>query len=115
MGGLGMEAMWLLQGVGHLSQFLGLVRQKDSIGELLIIEMNWVQLVVGVARPFWEFPPENHQYVDEKSWIVTLWKFVGTTKGKIVVHNQWVPECGCFEKGAGPWPPAELRSFQSVH
>ena len=94
LGGLGMEDVYVQQGIEHVYHMVGHIRQQDEIGILMKIEMECLQLVIGSGDFFWELEWKKYNYIEERGWISSVWEFVSRYKVTIKVEGMWKPRIG---------------------
>ncbi|MFO0446266.1 MAG: hypothetical protein ACK51L_01245, partial [bacterium] len=73
-GGLGLPNLYIVQGVDKLKLFLGHLRIQDRTGNLIHIDMSYIQLLTGSGTLFLNQPADSYLWIDS-GWLQSLWKF----------------------------------------
>jgi len=88
-GGLGFCHLSAEQGMQKVLQVLKHICANTTTGTIYTVLINHYQLTAGIADPVLENPiliPWSSAY-----WVDTLWAYLKHTKGKIILHNLWIP------------------------
>jgi hypothetical protein len=90
LGGLAIPNLYTLQGIDKLNMFLGHLRLQDETGQLIAIDLGYIQLITGATKFFLQEDPKKYNWVS-RGWITSLWEFMH--KAEIVVDypRQWLP------------------------
>jgi hypothetical protein len=90
-GGLSLPDLYTDQGYGQLRLLLGHVKLGDDNGNLIQIEITYVQLCTGVLSPFFQWPyPYFAKWIDH-TWISSVWKYSHQIGISIELENTWLP------------------------
>jgi hypothetical protein len=82
LGGLAIPNLYTLQGIDKLNMFLGHLRLQDETGQLIAIDLGYIQLITGATKFFFQEDPTRYHWVS-RGWITSLWEFIH--KAEIVV------------------------------
>jgi hypothetical protein len=66
-GGIGIKNLFVEQSVKQINAYIQHTRLDSPLGKIMHITMDWVQLIVGIAKPVFE---DTNRY--------TTWKEIGT-------------------------------------
>jgi hypothetical protein len=89
-GGLALPNPYITQGVDKLRLFLGHLRFQDRTGQLIFIDMSYIQLLLGIGTLF--FNKDETQFKWGKTgWLQSLWSFTTRYSLKCLYPKGWVP------------------------
>ncbi len=71
--GLGLPSLFTTKSIGQLCLLLGHLRLKDKTARLLLIDMSFIQLLVGSTTLFFNLPFQCHSHSVDHNWLVTIW------------------------------------------
>ena len=83
------------QGVAQLEMYVGHCRRKDHTGTLLLIEKEYVEIIVGRGQCPLEHPESAMVDYVEDSWIISLAGFLHWCQGQVITKTQRVVEKQC--------------------
>ena len=95
--GLGLKSIWR-NGMGFPNSILlyeqikilmGSICLNETVGKLIIIQLQWIQIVAGVGRPILE-SNKTISYLTT-SWIQSLHVKLVEERIQLRVHDVWVP------------------------
>lgn len=95
--GLGLKSIWR-NGMGFPNSILlyeqikilmGSICLNETVGKLIIIQLQWIQMVAGVGRPILE-SNKTISYLTT-SWIQSLHVKLVEERIQLRVHDVWVP------------------------
>ncbi len=89
-GGLGLPNLYIVQGVDKLKLFLGHLRIQDRTGNLIHIDMSYIQLLTGSGTLFLNQPADSYLWIDS-GWLQSLWKFTSQYSLGFLYPNGWLP------------------------
>ena len=87
LAGLNIYHLFQLQGFEKLKLFMWHYRRMDTTGKLLKICMDYTQLEVGVSQQFLQLNYSQYQQYVTKTWITSIWSYLGQCKAKIEMIN----------------------------
>lgn len=90
LGGLGWEKGRSIQTFEFINLFLNHVKQNDSTGKLMLINLETAQLHSGLSTPILQQQKTQKAYF-ESSWIYCLHALLAENKLQIEVQNNWMP------------------------
>jgi hypothetical protein len=73
-GGLALPHIYKVQGIDKLKLFVGHLRLHDRTGQLIQIDLSYVQLLTGTSKFFLNCDYSNFLWV-EPGWFTSLWDF----------------------------------------
>jgi hypothetical protein len=90
LGGLGFPNVYIYQGIDKLHLLLGHLRLNDMVGQLLHIDLTYVQLLSGSGQLFLKQPRDKYSCL-ESGWLTSIWDF--TFKANLQFHysRAWIP------------------------
>ena len=86
--GKGLADFATQQHIQHLERFCGHIRRQKEIGNLLQIEMDTIQLIMGSRHHFFQLDPSIYCY-GEKSFVQYLWEHNYNNNITIHLHDPW--------------------------
>jgi hypothetical protein len=89
-GGLALPNPYITQGVDKLRLFLGHLRIQDRTGQLIFIDMSYIQLLLGIGTLFFNKDETQFKW-GETGWLQSLWSFTTRYSLKFLYPNGWVP------------------------
>ena len=79
---------WIQQGLQHLQLLIGHLRHQDQVGNLLQININTLQLLLGYPSPL-SYPYQDIAPIMSPSWLITTLEFLNNINGKVTFTNPW--------------------------
>ena len=73
-----------------LKMLIGLIRLQDKVGNLIMIQLSWIQHIVGISTPMSEYR-KYLQYI-LGGWIYNVQKHLVHHDVQVKIHNAWVPK-----------------------
>ena len=89
-GGLALPNPFITQGIDKLRLFLGHLRIQDRTGQLIHIDMSYLQLLAGCGTLFLNQDENNFKWL-ETGWLQSLWSFASKYSLKFLYPTGWVP------------------------
>ena len=89
-GGLALPNPFIIQGVDKLRLFLGHLRINDRTGQLIFIDISYLQLLAGCGTLFLNRDEKNFKWL-ETGWLQSLWSFTSRYSLKFLYPTGWVP------------------------
>jgi hypothetical protein len=71
LGGMGMLDIFIEQGAAKAAYVIQQVRRRSPLGQVLLGQLKWAQLVTGVERAILEHPEVEIPQLDGEVWIQT--------------------------------------------
>lgn len=90
-GGLGLQHLYLEQGLGQLKLFLGHLRARDKTSELLRISLGYLQQEIGLPTLAFNLRYPNFKGWIEPTWLTSLWEFLNFVGLTVSVADIWLP------------------------
>ena len=80
-----------IQYMSHLKRFVGYIRQDNEMGNLMLIQTDKQQQIMGTKRHF--LTPDNKDYpYGESSWIQFLWDHNTQHGVRLMIKGAWKSE-----------------------
>lgn len=99
-GGLNIGDLYTECGVAKAGAVLEHVRAQTGLGQIMVINLNWLQLHVGIGTPVLETAPTVQFPYVASNWFIHLREFLLKAKGTISIRDLWLPrlerEGDCF-------------------
>jgi hypothetical protein len=89
-GGLALPNLYITQGVDKLKLFLGHLRIQDRTGQLIYIDMSYIQLLTGSGTLFLNHATTSFLWV-ESGWLQSLWFFTSRYSLQFLYPSGWIP------------------------
>ncbi len=67
-GGLMLRNVYCEQGLGQLKLFLGHIRNRDQVGDTIIVAIITLQLRIGSTIPFFDLPYTRYAKWEGQTW-----------------------------------------------
>jgi hypothetical protein len=64
------------------------IRHNSDLGKLFRINLNWLQLNIGISTPFFEYPHEI-TYLD--NWFTHIHHFLRSINATLTIKDTYVP------------------------
>jgi hypothetical protein len=80
---------WVQQGLQHLQLLIGHLRHQDQVGNLLKINRDTLQLLLGYPFPPLSYPYQDIAPIAPPSWLITTWEFLNDINGKVTFTDPW--------------------------
>ena len=77
--GLGIQNLYITQGVQHVKAILNHIWQRTTTGSLILMSMEYVKMEVGIRGSIFSKDYEIYGHLAEESWIQNTWKFLTET------------------------------------
>jgi hypothetical protein len=89
--GLGLPSLYTSGSIGQLRLFIGHLRLKDKTARLILIDMSYIQLLVGSITLFFNLPFQRYSHSVDHSWLVSIWRLISDTKLQLAVRQSIIP------------------------
>jgi hypothetical protein len=87
---LGFTNTWTDQGIAQVQLLLGHLCQGQEIGQLLQVQMETLQMVIGSSLPLFHYPIQQILKFCHRNWLLSVWEFLSSIRGKIHLENAWI-------------------------
>jgi hypothetical protein len=91
LGGIGMRHLFAEQGTMQAQIIIQHLRAFTQLGETILIQLNWAQLVSGRSQPILEIPSDGIPQLGNEQWIQTLRRFLTVSGITMHISNITVP------------------------
>jgi hypothetical protein len=89
-GGLSLPNIYITQGIDKLRLFLGHLRTQDRTGQLINMDMTYLQLLSGSGQFFLNQSEKAFRWLDP-GWLQSLWAFTSRYSLTFLYPNGWIP------------------------
>jgi hypothetical protein len=89
-GGLALPNLYTTTSMDKLRLFLGHLRLQDRTGQLIHIDLTYLQLLSGIGTFFLIEDAASFSWL-ESGWITSLWEFTSGHALKFLYPGQWTP------------------------
>ena len=86
--GFSIANTWVQQGLQHLHFLLDHLSYQDKVGNLLKINIDMLQLIIGLPDPPLTYSLQ-HISTLPPSWVATSWQFLNNLQGTLKFNNPW--------------------------
>jgi hypothetical protein len=90
LGGLSLPHIYVVTNIDKLQLFLGHLRVKDRTGDLIHIDLSYLQLLSGSGTFVLNQDPSKCNWI-EPGWIHSLWMFTSQHSLTFYYPGQWLP------------------------
>ena len=87
--GFALADTWVQQGLQHLHFLLGHLSYQDEVGNLLKINIDTLQLIIGLPDPPLSYSFSHITTLAPPSWVATSWEFLNDFQGTLKFNNPW--------------------------
>ena len=88
--GFSIADTWVQQGLHHPKHFLlGHLSYQDEVGNLLQINIDTLQLIIGLPDPPLTYPLPHIYTLAPPSWVTASWLFLNDLQGTLKFNNPW--------------------------
>ena len=88
-GGMNWYAPYFIQLYEQIKLVIGSIRLEDTVGRLLVLQLQWLQVTAGTSIPLLA-SQKNIPYLPQ-CWLQSLHTKMVDTKLQILLEKQWVP------------------------
>ena len=85
--GFSIADTWAQQGLQHLHFLLGHLSYQDKVGNLLKINIDMLQLIIGLPDPPLTYYLPHISTLAPSSCVATLWQFLNNLQGTLKFNN----------------------------
>ncbi len=89
-GGMQWETPYTILIYEQIKLFMGSLRLEDTVGKLLQLQLQWIQIAIGLSVPLLE-NKHNIPYL-QKCWVQSLHEKLVETNIQLKIDKQWVPK-----------------------
>jgi hypothetical protein len=90
LGGLSLPHIYVVTNIDKLQLFLGHLRVKDRTGNLIHIDLSYIQLLSGSGTFVMNQDPSKYNWI-EPGWLHSLWVFTSQISLTFYYPDQWLP------------------------
>jgi hypothetical protein len=90
LGGLSLPHIYVVTNIDKLQLFLGHLRVKDRTGNLIHIDLSYLQLLSGSGTFVMNQDPSKYNWI-EPGWLHSLWVFTSHHSLTFYYPDQWLP------------------------
>lgn len=87
-GGIGIPHLYTEMNVTKLEYIIMHLRINSDLGKLIRINLNWVQVNLGISTPIFEY---KHAITYLNNWFIHIHDFLRSIDATIVIKNTYVP------------------------
>ena len=87
--GFAIADTWVQQGLQHLQLLLGHLCQQNQVRNLLHINIETLQIIIGHPQPPLSYPYKDIRHIAPPSWLTTTWEFLNDIEGTITLTGPW--------------------------
>ncbi len=91
LGGLSLPELYTTEGIGQLRFLLGHLRLRDKTANLILIDVSYLQLIVGSTTLFFNLPFHQYSHSAEGGWLVSIWQFLHSIKFQLHIRRAYIP------------------------
>ena len=81
---------WIQQGLQHLQLLTGHLCHQDQVENLLHINIDTLQILLGLPLPSLSYPYKDIAPIAPSSWLTTTWEFVDDINGSVTLSDPWI-------------------------
>jgi hypothetical protein len=74
--GLDLPHLATTENVGQLRLLLGHLRLQDKTADLILIDISYIQLLVGSSTTFFNLPYDKYKWLVDDCWLTSIWAFL---------------------------------------
>ena len=78
---------WIQQGLQHLQLLIGHLCHQDQVGNLLHINIDTLQILLGYPLPPLSYPYKDIAPIAPSSWLTTTWEFLDDINGSVTLSD----------------------------
>ena len=87
-GGMGVPHLYTEMNVAKLEYLIMHIRHNSDLGKLFRINLNWMQIHLGIATPLFEY---EHEITFIQNWFTHIHQFLRRINAKLVIKDTYVP------------------------
>jgi hypothetical protein len=91
-GGLDLPELYTSEGISQLRFLIGHLRLRDKTANLILIDISYVQLLVGSSKLFFNLPLKQYGHSADGGWLVSIWAFLSSINLQLQVRQALVPK-----------------------
>ncbi len=89
--GLGLPSLYTNESIGQLRLLLGHLRLQDKTAKLILIDLSYIQVLVGSSKRFLNLSYNIYNYCTESGWLISIWQLLSEINLKIAIRQAYVP------------------------
>jgi len=90
-GGLNLPDFYTVQGFQQLRLLIGHLSSQDDVGKMILIAISYLQLTLGVHRPFFIMQYSLFAKWIDKLWLTLVWQHTSQLQIVLEIEKQWMP------------------------
>ncbi len=90
--GLDLPALYSNESIGQLRLLLGHLRLRDKTAKIILIDISYLQLLIGSATLFFNLPYKAYNFHGEDGWLVSIWRVLSIIRFKLAIQQAYVPK-----------------------
>lgn len=94
-GGLEMPELYTSEGIGQLRLLMGHLRLRDKTASLILIDISYLQLIVGSSTLFFNLPFTMYGHSTDGGWLSSIWQFIDSIKFQLYIKQAQPPPLPC--------------------
>lgn len=79
------------ENVGQLRLLLGHLRLQDKTADLILIDISYIQLLVGSSTLFFNLPYTKYKWLVDTCWLTSIWAFLSTINFQLAIKEAYNP------------------------
>ena len=88
-GGIGWRDLYIEQGIAKINIIFCHVRANDNLAKIILINLEWTQLICGISEPILEKTTIKITYV--RNWFIDIREFLQYIGGNITITENYQP------------------------
>jgi hypothetical protein len=90
-GGLEMPELYASEGIGQLRLFMGHLRLRDKTASLILIDISYLQHIVGSSTLFFNLPFTIYGHSTDGRWLSSIWQFLNSIGFQLYIKQAQPP------------------------
>jgi hypothetical protein len=90
-GGINLPDFYTVQGFQQLRLLIGHLSSQDDVGKMILIAISYLQLTLGVHRPFFIMQYSLFAKWIDKLWLTLVWQHTSQLQIVLEIEKQWMP------------------------
>lgn len=91
LAGLDLPNLSTRENLGQLCLFLGYLRLKDKTADLILINISYIQVLVGSSTLFFNLPYLKYKCLVDSCWLTSIWAFLSTINFQLIICRTFNP------------------------
>jgi hypothetical protein len=89
--GLDLPHLATAENVGQLRLLLGHLHFQDKTADLILIDISYIQLLVGSSTIFFNLPYDTYKWLVDDCWLTSIWAFLSTIQFQLAIKRAYIP------------------------